>query len=217
MAPASKRDTRPQQRCDRCRIGKVVKSNSHCDYVVQVDDDHDVSTPPRAEDYGFGQFVYFENDPQQWTIGLVYNSQLLNPMFLSSGPRLSSEPDPMFTPDLIQETRTLLGVILIGTLEKANPHNYGVHGIPPMVVPVNKPVFLMQREDICYFHRRPTGQSQFSYFGHLMRSGGSFAPQLAQQVLSELISGQHFDGADQRALEVLCKEVAWKNTMGTMG
>ncbi|XGB41006.1 MAG: hypothetical protein LVS60_11505 [Nodosilinea sp. LVE1205-7] len=31
---------------DRCRIGKVVKSTSHCDYVVQVDDQQDVPTPP---------------------------------------------------------------------------------------------------------------------------------------------------------------------------
>lgn len=30
----------------RCRIGKVVKSNSHCDYVVQVDDAQDVMAPP---------------------------------------------------------------------------------------------------------------------------------------------------------------------------
>lgn len=216
MALSSERDTLANQLPQRRRIGKVVKSNSHCDYVVQVDDDHDVAAPPRPEEYGFGQFVYFENTSVQWTVGLVYNSQLLNPMFLSSGPRLSSEPDPMFTPDLIQETRTLLGVILIGTLEISDQGKYGVHGIPPMVVPVNKAVFQMQSADICAFHRRFTGQSQFSYFGHLMRSGGSFASQLAQQALSELISGGHFEGADQRALEVLCKEVAWKNTLGIM-
>jgi ribosomal protein L39E len=26
------------------RLGKVVKSNAHCDYVVQVDDSHDVTS-----------------------------------------------------------------------------------------------------------------------------------------------------------------------------
>ena len=34
-------------------------------------------------------------------------------------PGLSSEPDPMFTPDLVQETRTLLGIVLVGTFEKS--------------------------------------------------------------------------------------------------
>ena len=43
------------------RIGKVVKSNSHCDYVIQVDDSHDVVTPPQPGDYGFGRFVALED------------------------------------------------------------------------------------------------------------------------------------------------------------
>lgn len=203
--------------CDRRRIGKVVKSNSHCDYVIQVDDDHDVAAPPQPDEYGFGQFVRLENDQRHWAVGLVYNSQLLNPMFLSSGPRLSSEPDPMFTPDLIQETRTLLGVVLVGTLEPQADSYYGLHGIPQVVVPVNTPVYRMQETDICAFHHNASGQSQFSYYGHLMRSGGNFAPQLAHQVLSALMDSHLFEGANQRALAVLCKEVAWKNTMGAMG
>lgn len=216
MAPASTGNARSNQLSQRRRIGKVVKSNSHCDYVVQVDDDHDVSAPPRPNEYGFGQFVRLENDQRHWAVGLVYNSQLLNPMFLSSGPRLSSEPDPMFTPDLIQETRTMLGVVLVGTLARDGEIDYGVHGIPPVVVPVNTPVYQMQETEVCAFHRRSTGQSQFSYYGHLMRSGGSFAPQLVQQVLSTLMVSELMDDVNRRALAVLCKEVAWKNTLGAM-
>lgn len=198
------------------RIGKVVKSNSHCDYVIQVDDKHDVRQPPAPNEYGFSQFVRFENEQRHWAVGLVYNSQLLNPTFMNNGPRLSSEPDPIFTPDLIQETRTLLGVVLIGSLEQDKNNTYGVHGIPQVVVPVNTPVYLMAESDVWAFHRRPDGESQFCYYSHLMRSGGSFAPQLIQQVLTRLIISELFQGASQRALEVLCKEIAWKNTMGAM-
>lgn len=200
----------------RCRIGKVVKSNSHCDYVVQVDDSQDVGSPPCPEDCGFGQFVALENNSRHWAVGLIYNSQLFNPLFLNSGPRLSSEPDPFFTPDLVQETRTLLGVVLVGSMVVETGNAYGWHGIPKVVVPVNTPVKKMSEEDVYQFHRSASGQSQFCYYSQLLRSGGTFATQLAQQVLMELISSELFQGADQRALEVLCKELSWKNTMAAI-
>jgi hypothetical protein len=128
------------------RLGKVVKSNSHCDYIVQLDDQMDVFDPPSAEDYGFGCFVKLEDSSIRHTaVGIIYNSQLFNPTFLSNGPRLSSEADPMFTPDLITETRTLLGVVLIGYLFRGGDRPYGFHGIPRMVVPVNAAVSLMEQ------------------------------------------------------------------------
>ncbi|MGF1570978.1 MAG: hypothetical protein ACFCVD_23375 [Nodosilinea sp.] len=197
----------------RCRIGKVVKSNSHCDYVVQVDDAQDVTSPPCPEDCGFGQFVSFDNPARHWAVGLVYNSQLFNPMFFNNGPRLSSEPDPMFTPDLVQETRTLLGIVLVGHLDA---EGYGIHGIPKVVVPANTPVYQMTADQVHRFHLSPAGQPQFSYYSHLLRSGGMFAAQLAQQVLAELVDSQLFSGADQRALMVLGKELSWKNTLGAI-
>ncbi|NJM84971.1 MAG: hypothetical protein HC839_01505 [Leptolyngbyaceae cyanobacterium RM2_2_21] len=199
----------------RCRIGKVVKSNSHCDYVVQLDDSFDVDHPPTDEDYGFGQFVKLESDQRHWAVGVIYNSQLFNPMFLNSGPRLSSEPDPVFSPDLINDTRTLLGVVLVGTFaERDRP--YGIHGIPRVVVPVNTAVYPMNSRAVYQFHQTAEGKSQFCYYGHLLRSGGVFAAQLTQQVLGELIESRLFSGSDRRALEVLCKELSWKTTMSAM-
>lgn len=198
------------------RIGKVVKSNSHCDYVIQVDDYHDVAYPPNPEHYGFGQFVALEDGDRHWAVGLIYNSQLVNPLFLNNGPRLSSEPDPMFTPDLISETRTLLGVVLVGTLVHQGDHLYGQHGIPKEVVPVNTDVYSLDAQVVHNFHKNDAGQPQFCYYSHLLKSGGLFAAQLTEQVLTELIDSNLFAGADQRALSVLCKELSWKNTMGVM-
>ncbi len=205
-----------QAQASRCRIGKVVKSNSHCDYVVQVDDAQDVVTPPCPEDCGFGQFVSLDSADRHWAVGLVYNSQLFNPMFLNNGPRLSSEPDPMFTPDLVQETRTLLGIVLVGTSEQGKQGSYGRHGIPRAVVPANTPVYGMNQDEVHRFHLTEAGHPQFSYYSHLLRSGGLFAAQLAHQVLYELIDSGSFTGADQKALLVLCRELSWKNTMGAI-
>lgn len=198
------------------RIGKVVKSNSHCDYVIQVDDHHDVVCPPSPDEYGFGQFVALEDGDRHWAVGIVYNSQLVNPMFLNNGPRLSSEPDPIFTPDLISETRTLLGVVLVGNLEFQDKNTYGRHGIPREVVPVNTDVYSLDGNTVHRFHCTAEGRPQFCYYSHILRSGGLFAAQLTQQVLTELIESNLFTGADQRALSVLCKELSWKNTMGVM-
>lgn len=195
------------------RLGKVVRSNNHCDYVVQVDDALEVKNPPAPDDYGFGSFVKLESDRRHWAVGLVYNTQLLNPMFLNSGPRLSSQPDPYFSPDLQNEVRTLLSVVLIGALDEG--HRCGRQGIPRVVVPVNTPVFRMSREEILRFHQDPQGQTQFSYYGLLLSSGGNFANHLIYQVLND-ITPMFADPAQRRALQILSKELAWKMTVGAM-
>jgi hypothetical protein len=199
------------------RLGKVVKSNSHCDYIVQLHDHMDVMHPPQSDDYGFGSFVKLEgSDGRHWAVGIIYNTQLFNPMFLNAGPRLSSEPDPVFAPDLINETRILLWTVLIGTLVQQNGHSYGQHGIPRVVVPVDTAVYRMTQDEIYRFHLNPEQRPQFCYYSHLLKCGGSFASQLTQQVLHELIESELFEGADRRALTILCKELSWKNTMAAM-
>lgn len=199
------------------RLGKVVKSNSHCDYIVQVDDAYAVENPPHADEFGFGSFVKLEEtNGRHWAVGLIYNSQLINPQFLNNGPRLSSEPDPLFSPDLIEETRTVLGIVLIGTLTTEGDRTYGIHGIPRAIVPVNTPVLCMSQAEIHQFHLNDQQHPQFCYYSHLLHSGGTFANDLTQQVLQHLIQSQFFSGNDQRALEILCKELSWKTTMGAM-
>ncbi len=207
------------------KLGNVVKSNSHCDYIVQLDDAMEVSSPPTPDDYGFGTFVKLETQERHWAVGLVYNSQLFNPAYLNSGPRLVREPDPLFTPDLIRETRTLLWTVLIGTLERQidslnngkngkGDRTFGCHGIPTVVVPVNTPVFCMSDTEVYNFHRNADQQSQFCYYSHLMKAGGNFATELTEQVLAQV--SPLFEGSDRRALEILRKELSWKQTMGMM-
>lgn len=198
------------------RLGKVVKSNSHCDYLVQLDDSMDFIDPPQPDGYGFGTFVKLADPDRHWAIGIIYNSQLLNPAFNSLGPRLSSEPDPLFTPDLITETRTLLWTVLVGSLVFGPGQTYGKQGIPRVVVPINTPVETLTQTEIHQFHCNSESRSQFIYYSHLLMAGGTFATQLTHQVLADLIEAGHFEGQERRALAVLCKELAWKNTMGAM-
>jgi hypothetical protein len=196
------------------RLGKVVKSDSHCEYVIQVDDDMEVVTPPQPEDYGFVRFVKLETSDRHWGVGVIYNSQLFNPLYLSTGPRLTTAPDPLFTPDLIRDTRTLLWIVLIGTLETQATPVYGCQGIPRLVVPVNTPVEAMSEHEVHDFHLDQHQRPQFNYYIHLLRSGGAFASQLVEQILAEI--SPLFEGSDRRSLEVIMKELSWKHTMGSM-
>ncbi|MEO1132952.1 MAG: hypothetical protein AAFX40_09635 [Cyanobacteria bacterium J06639_1] len=203
------------------KLGKVVKSNSHCDYIIQVDDRMEVIEPPTADDYGFGSFVKLEMDDPDSSmaaVGLVYNTQLFNPSFLNTGPRLSSDPSPIFAPDLQTEIRTLLNVALIGTMEypveSTSGRRYGIQGIPRIVIPINTVAYRMEETDIYHFHRNLTGEPQFSYYGHLLNCGGQFAPQLIYQVLDTI--SEMFYGNQRRALELLSKELSWKITMGAV-
>ena len=203
------------------KLGKVVKSNSHCDYVVQVDDRLEVSDPPSGNDYGFGSFVKLKiEDPDPvYTVGVVYNTQLFNPSFLNTGPRLSSDPSPIFAPDLQTEIRTLLNVALIGTMEMPSEGDfdrqaYGIQGIPRYVTPVNTCVYDMDEEEIHDFHRDRAGNPQFAYYGLLLNNGGPFAQELIRQVLDEV--SDSFYGSQKRALEILSRELSWKITMGAM-
>lgn len=194
------------------KLGNVVKSNSHCDYIVQVDDALEVNHPPDPDLYGFGSFVKLETPERHWAVGLIYNSQLFNPAFLNSGPRIVSAPDAFFTPDLIQETRTLLWILLIGILERESV--YGIQSIPRVVVPVNAEVSCMSKAEIQSFHQTQDGTAQFCYYAHVMNATGTLAAQLLEQALTQVI--QMFSESDRRALEILRREVLWKHTIGQM-
>src|SRR5262249_22854675 len=93
------------------RIGKIVKSNSHVDYVGRVLDKLEADCPPAPAPYRFGHFLAIppipalrpsvgdSNTPQSndagaagklTTVGIIYNSQLVNPDYERLGPRLSA-------------------------------------------------------------------------------------------------------------------------------
>ena len=106
----------------------------------------------------------------------------------------------MFTPDLVQDTCVLLNVALVGSMQSDEGKAYGLQGIPRVVIPANTPVSQMNIAEVHSFHRSADGQPQFTYYGHLLRSGGTFAGQLTQQVLSELIATELFSGGGAASL-----------------
>lgn len=195
-------------------LGRIVKSNSHCDYVAQLVDRLDVPHPPAPEDYSFGRFVKLEDEQRHWAVGVIYNSQLLNPQFHQISPRLTTSADTFLSPDLVSETRTLLWIALIGHLVAAEGQTYGQQGMPTLVVPVNTPVWQLTTTEVLAFHRNAQGQAQFRYYAHLLRSTGNYAAPLLAQILETITP--LFSGTEQRSLEIISKELAWRHTLGSL-
>jgi len=195
-------------------LGHIVKSNSHCDYVAQLVDQFDVAAPPQPEDYSFGRFVKLADEQRHWAVGVIYNSQLLNPQFNQLSPRLTTSADAFLSPDLVSETRTLLWIALIGHLVDRDPQPYGQQGMPTLVVPVNTPVWLLTPAEIQAFHRTCSGQAQFRYYAHLLRSTGNYAAPLLTHILETITP--LFTGSERRSLQILSKELAWRHTLGSL-
>src|SRR5579875_3373319 len=108
-------------------IGKIVKSDSHINYVCQVYGPHEIEVQPDPAHYAFARFVRialragFSDEGRGTTtyiIGVIYDTLLLNPAFGTLGPRLSNEVQvEMFSPDYISEKVILISILILGTME----------------------------------------------------------------------------------------------------
>ena len=164
------------------KIAKIIKSNSHVDYIARVLDALDSAEPPAPEHYQFGQFVAIPADSQTM-VGIIYNSQLINPEYGRLGPRLSSsaEMNAVFSPDLVNEQGVLIGVLLIGWVEDGAPHQ----GIPRMVIPVNSEVIAMSEADARAFHTDHRDRLAIRYYSQVITHARQFAPQLLLAALDQ--------------------------------
>ena len=197
-------------------IGKIVKSNSHVDYVCQVYGFGEVPNPPAPADYGFGAFVAAELDAggagSPRLIGLVYNTLLMNPEFGNLGPRLSPRVEvEVFSPDYLAETATLLGIIGIGWVDG----NGAIHqGVPALAATVNCPVRLLDDNEITGFHADGSGQPRLRYASLLLAQNNALIPPLLLSVIDRL--GALFPASCSR-LAVMRNNVAWKSIVQPAG
>ena len=187
------------------KIGKIVKSNSHVDYVGRVLDRLDTAEPPAPSDYQFGQFVMIASDSAS-AVGIIYNSQLINPEYGQLGPRLSgsSEMNAVFTPDLINEQGVIVGILLVGWVDEAG----GEHqGIPATVIPVNSEISKMADHRVRSFHTSGD-RMVLRYYSQVMTHARQFAPQLLLKILDRLES--LFGDESRSEIAVLRKTLNWQ-------
>ena len=217
------------------KIAKIVKSNSHVDYVARVVDELDADEPPSAQDYGFAQFVSVPVSEGVEVVGVVYDTQLANPEYGSFGPRLSSHAElKVLSPDFLHEQGVLLGLLLVGWRERAGGGVSGGaqkavaakadgkredawvsrQGVPRRVVPVGQDVLRLPDEEVFEFHRGADGSVQLHYFSLAVAHAGAFAAPLVEAIIAQLEPS--CAPAERQRLCVLKKSLVWQRTLGGM-
>src|SRR3984893_14918680 len=160
-------------------IGKIVKSDSHINYVCQIYGPREVEVEPSPADYAFGRFVRvavrsgmtddpdttldfalgISQEPVTKTYCVIYDTILLNPAFGSLGPRLTNETQvELFSPDYISEKAVLIYVMVLGMLEQrmvpaSQPEMLSVmHGVPLLSLELGSEIETMTDEEVRAFH-----------------------------------------------------------------
>lgn len=203
-------------------IGKVIKSNTHVDYLCQIYGPGEVDRPPAPAAYALGSFVRLplngEGDmfgpggSSGELIGVIYDTVLHNPEFGNLGPRLSSEPDlQVFTPDYLAEKVTLVGITTVGLRA---PDGTVTHGIPALAAQIDAVVTRLGDDEVRDFHRAPGGGVRLGYAPMLVAQGSPLARHLLLRIIDHL--GALFPEEAAR-LSVLRAELAWQTMITPMG
>ena len=194
------------------KIAKIIKSNSHIDYIGRVIDELDSADPPSATDYGFAQFIKIPLAEEEEIVGVIYNSLLVNPEYANFGPRLSPKPElGNFSPDYLNEQGFLIGILLLGT----NGENGKIlHGVPRRVVPPGQDIFKIGADEIKKFHTDANDCLQIHYYSQVVAHAGLFAVPLLEAVIEQL--SLECKDEEKKRLDVLKQTLAWQRTLGGM-
>jgi hypothetical protein len=192
------------------KIAKIVKSNSHVDYVARVIDALDAENPPPADSYGFAQFVSIPLGDAD-IIGVIYNSALVNPEYGSFGPRLSPASElAVLSPDYLNEQGKLIGILLLGWRNSSGTH----HTVPRNIIPVSQDVYSLPDDQVVAFHNDGTGRIQLHYFSQVISNAGSFSVPLIESIIEQLEPA--CSSEDKQRLCVLRQALMWQRTVGGM-
>ena len=193
------------------KIAKIIKSNSHIDYVGRVVDELDAENPPSDEDYGFAQFVNLPLSESEEIVGIIYNSLLVNPDYANFGPRLSPKPElGSFSPDYLNEQGFLIGILLLGT---RNGEGKIQHGVPRKVVPAGQDVYKISAENVKRFHTDHNDCLQIHYYSQIV-AHADFAVPLLEAIIEQL--SLDCTESDRQRLGVLKQTLSWQRTLGGM-
>ncbi|MBC7541303.1 MAG: hypothetical protein H7338_01085 [Candidatus Sericytochromatia bacterium] len=187
-------------------IGRVVKSNSHTDYVCRIYDAADRVPAPQPADFPFAGFVRVGD-----AVGVIYRSELVNPDYGFQGPRLSATEAvrSIITPDLINEQATLVGILLLGEETGGQMRQ----GVPRRVVPVHTEVTSLDDGAFLAFHHGPAATLQLSYYPLLLAQAGPMGHPLLLTILDRL---EGLAIPEEAALvSVLRTTVSWQATLAS--
>lgn len=196
-------------------IGSIIGSNSHIDYVGEIYTETMREDPPEPTDFEFGQFVYVLKQvqgQQRAFIGIIYDTQLVDPDQGRTGPRLA-QPDEqnIFQPSYVDEKQVLTGIALLGYAEVedgklVNPE----HSIPRWTLEIDDVIQKLSEEDVIRFHEVDE-EVRLEYYQRIVNVAGGFAEDILSQILTQL---KQEKPGEADALDVIQKNLEWQTKMG---
>ena len=185
-------------------IARIVKANSHVDYVAQVYGPGEKAPVPQRDEYGFGRFMCIDAEGGRCIVSAVYDTQLLNPEFGRLGPRLSPPADvSVFMPDYVNEQATLIGLIALGE-RVAGQY---VQGVPHVAAPVNAPVVSMTEEEFVAFHS--AGGKLSLYYARMLQ--GQLNPLLLELLVQTILRLEDEFPDQAKMLSTLRANLMWQS------
>ena len=200
---------------DSCvRIGSIVSSNSHLDYVVEVFKERDCDRPPELHEREFGQPVFIKktiDGTEHAVMGVIYDTQLVDPDQGRTGPRLAQDDQAQFTPGYIEERTTLAGVALLGTAVITEDRTIAepTHQMPRWTLEVEDTVFHCPDEVTINFHTIED-QIQLAYIDRLVDIAGDLGAEVIVALIERLRGMLPDDDPNQRVLDVVEQNIQWQ-------
>jgi hypothetical protein len=196
------------------RIGSIISSNSHLDYVVEVYKERDCDRPPELHEREFGQPVFIKktvDGTEHAIMGVIYDTQLVDPDQGRTGPRLAQDDQAQFTPGYIEERTTLIGVALLGTAEITDDGELQnpTHQMPRWTLEVEDTVFKCPDQVTMAFHSIDE-QIQLAYMDRLLDIAGDLGSEVIVSVIDRLRRMLPDDDQNQRVLDVVEQNVQWQ-------
>ncbi|WP_435158645.1 hypothetical protein [Haladaptatus sp. DFWS20] len=211
------RDSSSNHVDDCLAVGSIVNSNSHMDYTVEIFNESDRDRPPERDECGFGQPVFIRktiggND--YLIIGVIYDTQLVDPDQGRSGPRLAQENQPQFTPGYVEERTTLAGVALLGIAEVTDDETIETpsHKMPRWTLSVDDVVKQCPDGVTRAFHSGEDGSLQIAYIERLLDVAGPLGAEVTLAII-ERLQELFPDEVHQRVLSVVEKNVRWQSSI----
>ncbi|TAK35880.1 MAG: hypothetical protein EPO21_04690 [Chloroflexota bacterium] len=197
-------------------IGRIVKSNSHVDYVCHVFGAGEMPETPTPRDYALGRFVRVPvRGEEQCIVGVIYDTLLLNPDFGNLGPRLSPESElEVFSPDYLTEKAVLVGIVALGMISwgLGEPTPYPQPSTPSHAMPILAPVVgaevhVMAEQEMAAFHLEQ-GALRVGYLPRLASAQNPVLTEVLVRILADL--ERHFPEQSRR-LALLRSNLSWKS------
>lgn len=194
------------------KVGSIVASTSHLEYMCRIYGELEVREVPDRSDYAAGQFVTIHLDALGDTslIGLIADTILINPDYGRYGPRLSTGDElEVFSPDSLRERGVAAVVQILG-------FNHGPqisHGVPRWTAEVGSAVSTLDRQQRIAFHRDAQGHFVMGYLPRLTELNNPIVSNILLHTLDDLTPAF----PDQAALVRLFRSnLAWQTRVAPM-